>query len=98
METDKTKNSEVLSETVNDFLIEEYKALNEALHITEERGEKRLEFFIALSIAVITAIGLSINEVYSAKDDKIRSIVFLLSIYLLSGLVIIGFTCKLPHF
>lgn len=89
-ETDK-KNAEVLSETVKDFLIEEYKALNDALHITEERGEKRLEFFVTLSTLVVGAIGYSINELYEKQNQEILNAVFLLSVYLLSGLILIGF-------
>lgn len=73
-----------------EFLIEEYKELNNTLHINEEKGEKRLEFFLTLSSVVLGAIGLFIKE-FATIDKKFLDLIYLLIILLLIGLICIGF-------
>ncbi|MFN2458267.1 MAG: hypothetical protein ABR502_08720 [Chitinophagaceae bacterium] len=73
-----------------EFLMEEYKELNNSLHINEERGEKRLEFFITISSLVLGALGLFIMQ-FSSIPGKFQPLTYLLIILLLTGLVCIGF-------
>jgi 8-oxo-dGTP pyrophosphatase MutT (NUDIX family) len=83
--------NKVVIDTVKEFLIEEYKELNNTLHINEERGEKRLEFFVTLSSVVIGAIGFVIKELYENVSDEILKSFYLVLIFLLTALVLIGF-------
>ncbi len=72
------------------FLLEEYKELNNSLHINEERGEKRLEFFVTLSSFVLGAIGYFIKE-FKTYDPRFLTLIYLMIILFLSGLLYIGF-------
>lgn len=72
-----------------EFLIEEYKEFSNTLHINEERGEKRIEFFLTLSTAVLGAIGFFIKE-FSCIEARFLNIIYLIIIFFLIGLIAIG--------
>jgi hypothetical protein len=76
---------------IKDFLIEEYKELNNSLHINEETGDKRLEFFITLASIVIGAIGFIMKD-YKGTDetDMFHQSFYFIIILWLIGLIIIG--------
>lgn len=72
-----------------DFLLAEYKELNNTLHINEERGEKRLEFFVTLSSVILGAVGLFLKEL-----DRFASylpLLFAIILLLFTGLIVIGY-------
>lgn len=72
------------------FLLEEYKELNNTLLINEERSEKRLQFFVTLSSFVLGAIGLFVKG-FKAYDSSFLTLIYLIIILFLTGLILIGF-------
>lgn len=76
-------------ELAAEFLLEEYKELNNTLHINEERGEKRLEFFVTISTIVLGATGFIITKFGEIKDE-FKLLLNLVLIFLLAGLIIVG--------
>jgi hypothetical protein len=79
-----------LQQKALDFLFEEYREVNNTIHINEERGEKRLEFFIGLSTIVLGALGLLVKEFATLAQSEFMSLVYIVVIMLLCGLVLIG--------
>jgi hypothetical protein len=71
----------------HNFLLEEYKHLTESFLRNEELGERRVNFFIALTGAVVAGLGV-IHEVNDAIDIK--------AVYFgLMSLLLFGFTTLL---
>ena len=74
---------------MRDFLLEEYKALNEALHINEDTGEKRLTFYISLVTAVLAAVVVGFSKLDEIPDELEHG-VHMLMVFALIGLTFIG--------
>lgn len=74
-----------------EFLLEEYKELNNTLHINEERGEKRLDLFITLSSFVIGVIGFAVKDLKSSEiDSNLLKLFYWIMILLITGLILVG--------
>jgi hypothetical protein len=82
--------NEELKQKALDFLFEEYREVNNTIHINEERGEKRLEFFIGLSTIVLGALGLLVKEFEGLSKSGFLPLVYIVVIMLLGGLILIG--------
>lgn len=74
---------------MKDFLLEEYKALTESMHINEEVGEKRLTFFITLLAGVLAGIITLLTEFNRIPGEYIYAVKFLL-VGSLIGMILIG--------
>ncbi|MGZ8557991.1 MAG: NUDIX hydrolase [Chitinophagaceae bacterium] len=82
-----------------EFLLEEYKALNESMHKSEETGENRLTFFYTFSTAILGAVLLFLPKTFTVESltgninneptDKIN-IVHILILFSLLSLFVIG--------
>ncbi|HEX5172123.1 MAG TPA: NUDIX domain-containing protein [Cyclobacteriaceae bacterium] len=92
----KTDNRKLNDRTI-DFLIEEYKALNEALANNEEAGERRLTFFQTLTTAVVGGVIALFTFSEKDKPEMLTDLPMLqfLVVFALLILFIIGFVIYL---
>jgi hypothetical protein len=69
-----------------EFAIENYKGWLESMHRSEEIGEKRLEFFIAVATAIFGAVGLLAKRGDAIDFDQAA----VLAVYALPALLLFG--------